>query len=43
MDLKVEDSKTREETAKLKNCQKEPVGIGGWPPIYTWIKYIYMK
>jgi hypothetical protein len=29
--------KTREKTAKLENCQNEPVGIGGRPPKSIWI------
>jgi hypothetical protein len=26
-----------EKRVDLKNCQEEPIGIGGWPPISTWI------
>jgi hypothetical protein len=33
----VRDPKTREKTAKLENCQNEPVGIGGRPPTSIWI------
>jgi hypothetical protein len=34
----VRDPKTRKKkTAKLENCQNEPVGIGGRPPKSIWI------
>jgi hypothetical protein len=29
--------KTREKTAKLENCQNEPIEIGGRPPTSIWI------
>jgi hypothetical protein len=37
MALQVRNPKTREKTAKLKNCQTEPVGIGGRPKKSIWI------
>jgi len=32
------DLKTRKKISKLKNCQNEPIGIGGRPPNSIWIK-----
>jgi len=37
MTLEVRDAKTREKTAKLENCQNEPVGIGGRSSKSIWI------